>query len=278
MGFVKQIWDSIRFQLPASKRALREFSQNTNKRLIRQKELLENAIIAIKTQKQTDDIFKFKAIRGGVEGQISFYLPFKNDYITREIIINGDFFDIDTIKLADEYLKDGANILDIGSNIGNNAVYYATQRAANKIYCFEPMADVYGILCKNIELNGLNDRVVAYNFGLGECEQKASVKGRRPTENLGGTSLKPDENGELVIKRLDDLQIPEKIDFIKMDVEGFEADALKGATQFLKAHKPNIQIEIFEQHYKTVSKILSDIGYVLTKKIGYCDYVFVYKS
>ena len=55
------------------------------------------------------------------------------------------------------------------------------------------MRDTFEILKRNIELNGLNDKVVLYNIGLSDKRSEASYVDYR-MENIGSTHLKPSEN------------------------------------------------------------------------------------
>ncbi|CBY83666.1 FkbM family methyltransferase [Helicobacter felis] len=165
-------------------------------------------------------------------GQITMYLPNVSvDHIQTCIVVDNDFYDTHVMQQADKYFKDEANILDLGSNIGSNALYYALVRKAKKVYAFEPLKKAYEILCKNIKLNSLQDVIVPHNMALGEKIGKASIK-YSPTFSMGGTALKNDENGNLVVKSLDELQkegcFVNKIDFLKIDVEGFESHVLRG--------------------------------------------------
>lgn len=207
------------------------------------------------------------------EKPINCYLPtFDNDYIQGTIFRSSNFFDIHTIKQADEFFKDKANILDIGANIGNNAIYYALIRNANKIYAFEPIKDTFEILCQNIELNALQDKIYPYNVALGLQEGKAVIK-NRPADNCGGTEIETDNNGDLIIKSLDSFEFDEKIDFVKIDVEGFEAQVLLGAKAFLNKHKPIIAIEIHAHKFEESSKVLQSLDYEIIKQISEYDFI-----
>ena len=192
------------------------------------------------------------------------------------IFSSNTFFDIHTIKQANKFFKDGANILDIGANIGNNALYYAMIRNANKIYAFEPIKDTFEILRKNIELNSLQDKIYPFNIALGLQDGKASIK-NRPVGNCGGTEIKNDDSGDLVVKNLDNIEINEKIDFVKIDVEGFEAQVLLGAREFLKKHKPIMVIEMLIHSFDESHKALQSVGYEIIEKISECDYICVAK-
>ena len=149
-------------------------------------------------------------------------------------------------------------------------------RNANKIYAFEPIKDTFEILRKNIELNSLQDKIYPFNIALGLQDGKASIK-NRPVYNCGGTEIKNDDSGDLIVKNLDNIEIKEKIDFVKIDVEGFEAQVLLGAREFLKKHKPIMVIEIHIHNFDESHKALQSVGYEIIEKISECDYICVAK-
>ena len=210
---------------------------------------------------------------------IRFYLPDAlDDAVQGDIALHNNFFDLNTIEAANPFFPDGANILDIGANIGNNALYYACVRRAKKVIAFEPMADVFAILQKNVQLNNLENTVFPQNFALGEKAGNASVLSR-PLFNLGGSEIKADEKGALKIQSLDELEaqnfFTDKIDFIKIDVEGFETPLLKGARSFLARHKPAIQIESHTAKYAEMAEEMQRLAYVEKTQIGGADYIYL---
>lgn len=183
-----------------------------------------------------EKIFTFNHYFDGLKYEntknIIMYLPHAlTDWIQSNIVKTNDFYSIQTIEKVDKYFNDGACILDIGANIGNHSLYYAMVRKAKKVYAFEPIKETYANLCKNIELNALQNIIIPHNIALGEKTGRASIK-NAPFYNIGGISLQNNKNGDLKIVSLDEMQesgaFANKIDFVKIDVEGFEAQVLRG--------------------------------------------------
>ena len=194
------------------------------------------------------------------DGSVFFIPRCERDTIQKTIARDNYYYDGDNLDfLRDNYIPLNANILDIGANIGNHSVFFACQCGANRIYSFEPQKDIYEILKRNVEINKLNDRVVLYNKGVGEESGKARINSYN-INNSGGTSIKMDSKGELEVITIDELDLP-RIDFVKIDVEGFEFSVLKGSRLLLARDTPAIWIEIKEEHYKEVNDFLEKLGY-----------------
>lgn len=73
---------------------------------------------------------------------------------------------------------------------------------------------------------------------------------------------------------LDSVSIDAKIDFIKIDVEGFENEVFLGGEGLIKRDKPVIYVEIFERNQDAVEKTMHHLGYVLKEKWGE-NYLFL---
>ena len=207
------------------------------------------------------------------------YLPyFKKDGIQKYIFRHKRFFEASILAYVKEnYLHPSMVYLDCGANIGNHTIFFSLIANAKKVYAFEGLKDTYDILKKNIQLNHL-EHVEAYNYVLGAHEGYAEVASYQE-ENIGGTSFSETSESKIKMIKIDDFNIKEKVDFIKMDVEGFEKNVLKGMEQLLKKDRPILMIEIFNENYAEVSALLNSYGYYLAEKISqYDDYIFKYMN
>jgi FkbM family methyltransferase len=130
-------------------------------------------------------------------------------------------------------------VFDIGSNIGQTAIYFKYLNTKNKVLCIEPDIDTYNLLEYNLKLNSFED-IQCLNFGVGDSNTfvdffSDSVSGGRKgsfiEEYVGSNYTGIKKNVQ--IKRLDFL-ISEygKPDIIKIDVEGFESNVLKGISDY----------------------------------------------
>jgi FkbM family methyltransferase len=191
--------------------------------------------------------------------------------------------------------KEPYNIIDVGANIGTHTIFMARTNENCTVHSFEPQMYQYTALNTNLLLNKLHN-VVTYKLALGDTNTKLRfpecyIKPGR--KNFGGASLIPnyhgvtnegeykavfdtsnfivthsqDRNnnnnkGEIVtVVPLDDINI-ENVKLIKIDVEGFEYEFLKGAIHTIQRDKPDMIIEIHhdDKEDKT-KKLLEELGY-----------------
>ena len=163
----------------------------------------------------------------------------------------------------------GGVVVDVGSNLGNHAVYLST--LFSKVVAFEPNPAVYKLLEANVLLNR-RANIVTADFGLadrnGELEFFENQDG-----NLGGSGfLAPQSSGRYRTSRLKvrigdealaELMGPgEKVELMKIDVEGFEEQVLKGLRGTIALHSPLVLFECGDAaQAKNVSSLLRDAGY-----------------
>ena len=120
---------------------------------------------------------------------------------------------------------------------------------AKKVHAFEPIPQTYAMLLKNITLNRLEQTIIPHNIGLGDDSSSGEIF-LHYADNIGGTSMKKSatcNNYSLKIHALDDIDLgEEKIDFVKIDVENLELQALAGMKNTLQKYRPVVFIESFE--------------------------------
>lgn len=211
----------------------------------------------IKEVKRTGSIYPIR------NGKVKFYLPdldlFHGEFIQNRIFLERDYFEISHLSLLKKYVKRDAVILDIGANIGNHTVFFAKECGARKIYSFEPTRKTFLILKENIRINQLDSRVVTMNIALGS--KKSNVRVIANEKDAGSNYVEENLNGNIAMRRLDDLSISESIEYVKIDVEGYEYEVLKGSRNTIMKDKPNIFIEIFDANYNKVDSLLRRMGY-----------------
>lgn len=211
-------------------------------------------------------------------GEVKFFLPdldlIHGEFIQNRIFLERDYFEIYHLALLKEHIKKNAVILDIGANIGNHTIFFANECNAQKIYTFEPTQKTFQVLKENIRINQLENIVVAMNVALGAKESKVDVI--VDEKDAGSNHVEENINGSTIMNTLDGLAINEGIDFIKIDVEGYEYEVLLGAEKTISKDKPDIFIEIFDVNYDKVDGLLKRMGYECDFRTEQ-DYFYKYK-
>ena len=207
-------------------------------------------------------------------GHAKFYVPnYPIDFIQSEIVNAGAFYEIGILQKLRPYIRENAVILDIGANIGNHSIYWAVKSDAKKIYSFEPVKETFKILKKNVEINELRNKIKIFNIGLSDQKIGGSIS-FFDSSNIGGTNIKQDPNGSLLLDKLDNIKIEEDtVDFVKIDVEGHELQVLQGGRETLLKYKPAIFVETDDNR---VHKYLTDLGYRLEKSFEGCNYLYLF--
>ena len=146
----------------------------------------------------------------------------------------------------------GEVVVDAGANYGDSAIWWSRTFKA-KVIAFEPLSEVFKVLEENIRLN--KAEVTTYNVALGN--------GSLISGSSDGNMLSA--GGDLTMKaeKLDSY-IFDRVDLLKIDVEGFEFDVLKGAENTISRFKPRIIIETHSKELrKKCHEFLSAHGYIL---------------
>lgn len=176
--------------------------------------------------------------------------------------------------------NDAKTILDIGGNIGQTSLYIAQkyQVSTPEIISFEPYPSTYKKFVHNLNLNPIHkDNITIECLGLGkeegelnmliECETNSG--GNRITHEAIDVQMSGLEKVPVIT--LDKYILNKKletVDFIKIDVEGYEFSVLEGAIDTLETYKPDIFLEVDDTNLrkqgsstKKLFTFLKDRGY-----------------
>ena len=130
-------------------------------------------------------------------------------------------------------LRPGDLFLDIGANVGSYTVLASGVRRARTI-AFEPDPLTCARFKRNMAANGLEALVTLQEAALGSQEGKIAFTAGRDTMNRVAQSGDPDVT-DLPMKVLDRVEGTSAPTFMKLDVEGYEAEVLAGAERLLQS-------------------------------------------
>lgn len=188
----------------------------------------------------------------------------------------------ETIEWIDTFESESI-FWDIGANIGLYSLYAAIMKNS-KVFAFEPSSSNYFCLCKNIELNNLDEKISPLCIALSN-ETKIAELNMSSTEigssNCGfdfdkddlGNDLNPTFQQTSIGFSIDDFMKIYKVPFpnyIKIDVDGIEPLIIEGAKHLLEDRRlHSLSIEIDEKNqdgYNIITKNLENAGFYLKQK------------
>ena len=182
--------------------------------------------------------------------------------------------------------KPGTDILDIGGNIGWNALMYSDY---GPVHTFEPL--YHTVITKNVSQNSLRNPVKVHPYALSSSEGTLPIwrpkRNHQGLCNYGGSGLGAsrsdmhesyeDEPASLVpLMRLDDVYTG-NASVIKLDVEGHELEVINGALETIKRTLPAMYIEIFEGRDGPITELLYPLGYRMIERPEH-NYLFISSS
>jgi len=175
-----------------------------------------------------------------------------SDLVIGQNIIRG-CYERSEIAFVREMVEVGQTVIDVGANIGFFTVCMALfVGPSGKVYAFEPLRENADLLERSVAENGFGDRVVAERAAVGQSSGAAKLLFQEYMLNSGGSYLFedgmeiPDGHGiqDVEIVALDEYPLRGPVSFIKIDIEGAEPLALRGARRILSTDRPIVLSEL----------------------------------
>lgn len=213
---------------------------------------------------------------------VAFRLPNINESIGFEIYFNGAY-EKETLDFILKRLPSNSTFLDIGANIGSILLPVAKKRPDIKVHGIEASPRVFEYLTDNLSKNNLPNGSV-YNYAVSD-QNEQEVKFYSPKELFGKGSMSSvftkDYETVKTIK-IDTLISDEKIQnisFIKVDIEGYEYYAFKGAEMLLmKQNAPDILFEFSDWSESKAKGLRAGDAQALLLSFGYTLYLVERKN
>lgn len=157
------------------------------------------------------------------------------------------------------FLRPNDLFCDIGANIGSYSIL-ASGVAGAETYAFEPDPRTAGSFLRNVEINGLTERVALHQVALGAKEGVAPFSvGRGSTNRVFREDEDVIEHQFVPMRTLDSVLAGRVPSFLKIDVEGYEKNVFDGAEATLSSKK---LLAISTENYDPViEEFLARFGY-----------------
>ena len=189
--------------------------------------------------------------------------PTDRDHVHRKIRSGGTFYEDALLRyLADQVQAPGVAV-DCGANIGNHTLFFAGVMGLATV-AVEPVERNFTILRQVLALNALADRVDVVTMALDDHEGLVTMTLDSPG-NFGMYRVGEGEGPKVPSTTLDALcrDLDEPVKLIKIDVEGYQDQVVRGASETLARDRPLIAAELASMaEYDSFMSILRPRGYV----------------
>lgn len=189
-----------------------------------------------------------------------------------------DEFENDEIVFLNRFLKPGDQFIDIGANSGLFTIY-AARRVGNEgaVFAFEPTDTTYKKLCENVVLNNFSN-IFTHQLAISSKNENLEFYSLSEGFDAWNSLAKPIINKKYKLLNVKALQIDKigeiDIDFnnsvlVKIDIEGWELQAIKGGKDCLKNERsPTLMIEFADEHARNAGASCREL-YTFLESLGY---------
>ena len=190
-------------------------------------------------------------------------LPKADNYFAPILAQDPRGFEIDHLELALRHCRSFRTAVDGGAHVGTWSSHMA--KKFELVIAFEPAPDTYACLLQNLaDVHNVDFHPVA----LGAVRTNGRiVDDPSRAGNTGARHLSMNGGGDVGVLPLDEFDLAD-LDFLKLDVEGYELHALRGAYETLRRCRPVVMIEAknfrpprFNVDAEAATRYLQQIGY-----------------
>ncbi len=183
-------------------------------------------------------------------GHFDIIIDPSNGYLDAQIYAHG-LYEPHIVHELTTHIKPGDTCIDVGANIGHHTIIMSkASGTTGHVYAYEPIPHIRKQAEESVAQNTLTN-VTFYSDALSDSASHLDLHVRKG--NIGGSSLVAtstnDEYIKVNVRTLDSYYFT-KVDFIKIDVEGYEYHVLLGAKDLIQKHRPVILFEYSPIYYR----------------------------
>ncbi|MEQ8332242.1 FkbM family methyltransferase [Nisaea sp.] len=172
--------------------------------------------------------------------------------------IRQKLYEPEEVELILKHIGETDIVLDLGANVGNHAIALATARPGSTVHVFEPIRITCDLLRRNIALNGLKN-IDASNLEVA-VDSEDGMLNMVQRINLASSREAMKGIGPAIPKRALRELWPERVDFIKMDVEGAELRIIRSVLDLIRRDRTKIILECYKSTAEQDFSDLADLG------------------
>jgi FkbM family methyltransferase len=173
------------------------------------------------------------------------WLPDREEHLVNDVLASPMFAGAGSVQFKKyaaciPYIRQFRHAVDIGANCGIWTRVMA--RCFPLVTAFEPSAEAIECFWLNNPWREMDDRsqIILKAYALGA--EPGTIKLNTKLRSSGFTRADPEGDAEVEIRTLDSFDLPQ-VDFIKIDVEGFEHPVVKGAVETIRKYRPLLIVE-----------------------------------
>lgn len=208
---------------------------------------------------------------------VELYYSTKFNSVSFSYLDTGHYEDAE-LRLFQQNLQPDSVVMDIGANVGLYSLLAAQIAHAGKVFSFEPLPDTHRELRENIDLNHAAHLVEPIALALSDHTGEGFITSDYHSSNFIVGAEAASAKQRIELSTLDQFAADralDRVDFIKIDVEGHELATLRGATALLRRHRPMLLVELIERPMEFNERAVSDHRTVLAllAELGYAHHV-----
>jgi methyltransferase, FkbM family len=208
----------------------------------------------------------------------------RHDYGVGYQLLHFSSYDPDEVQIVLQLLQmrrshygDGVVALDGGANLGVHTLEWAKLMYGwGEVIAIEPQERIFYALAGNIAMNNcFNARAIWSALGAETGSIQVPIPNYFVPSSFGSLEIKQSEKNEFIGQNIDytedktsktplisiDSLFLKRLDFIKIDIEGMEMEALKGAQSTLEEQKPELLIEKIKSDEEELKQFLMKLNY-----------------